>query len=136
MQASETTKRRTFKKFTYQGVDLDDLKTMPLCNLKALLPSALRRHINRGFSEEEYTLIKQCERNEPDIKTKCRNMMILPVMIGQVVGVHNGCNFVEIDVKPEMIGRRFKDLVPTKTSKAHGRPGVGATSSSKFVPLK
>lgn len=132
----EVTKRRTFKKFTYQGVDLDDLKTMPLCDLKELFPSSFRRHVNRGFSEEEHMLIKQAERGESGIRTQCRNMMILPIMVGNIIGVHNGCNYVEIDVKPEMIGRRFKDLVPTKTSKAHGKPGVGATSSSKFVPLK
>lgn len=132
----EQTKRRTFKKFTYQGIELEELKIMELSKLKDLLPSHLRRHIKRGFSESEFKLIQQCKNNENDIRTQCRNMMILPVMFGKTIGIHNGCQYVEVEIKPEMISRRFKDLVPTKTSKAHGKPGVGATSSSKFVPLK
>lgn len=139
MEQAEQTKRRVFKKYTYQGIELDNLKKMPLSDLKKHLPSALRRHINRGFSQEEYDLITHCSQDHADeaiITTKCRNMMVLPVMIGKIIGIHNGNQFVEVEIKPDMISRRFKDLVPTKSSKAHGRPGVGATSSSKFVPLK
>lgn len=132
----EQTRRRTFKKFTFQGIELEELLKMEIADLKELFPSALRRHMKRGFGQEEYDLIRQCQSNATEIKTKCRNMFILPCMFHKTIGIHNGCQFVEVDIKPEMIARRFKDLVPTKTSKAHGKPGVGATSSSKFVPLK
>ncbi|KRH94038.1 40S ribosomal protein S15 [Pseudoloma neurophilia] len=132
----EQQRRRTFKKFTFQGIDLEDLLTMKITELRPYYPSALRRHMKRGFSQDEYNLIKQCEAGASGLKTQCRNMMVLPCMFNKVIGIHNGCQFVEVEIKPEMIARRFKDLVPTKTSKAHGKPGVGATSSSKFVPLK
>lgn len=132
----EQPRRRTFKKFTYQGIELEDLLNMKISDLKPLFPSALRRHMKRGFSQEEYDLIKKCQANESSLQTKCRNMMILPCMFNKTIGIHNGCQYVQVEIKPEMISRRFKDLVPTKTSKAHGKPGVGATSSSKFVPLK
>lgn len=132
----EQSRRRTFKKFTYQGVELEKLCNMKISDLKPLFPSALRRHLKRGFCQEEYDLIKQCQSNATNIQTKCRNMMVLPCMFKKFIDIHNGCQHIQLEIKPEMIARRFKDLVPTKTSQAHGKPGVGATSSSKFVPLK
>jgi small subunit ribosomal protein S15e len=63
-------------------------------------------------------------------------MIILPQMIGNVVEVHNGQIYVPLEIKPEMLGCVLADFVSTRKSPSHGRPGVGATSSSKFVPLK
>ena len=47
-----------------------------------------------------------------------------------------GRDFVEIEIVPEMIGLYFGELAPTRTSPTHTGPGVGATKSSKFMPLK
>jgi len=50
--------------------------------------------------------------------------------------VHNGQGFVEIEVRPEMIGHYLGEFALTRRNVAHSGPGVGATRSSKHVPLK
>ena len=47
-----------------------------------------------------------------------------------------GQNFVEVGVKPEMIGHYLGEFAITRRGVAHSGPGVGATRSSKHVPLK
>lgn len=42
---------------------------------------------------------------KPDVvKTHLRNMIILPEMIGSMVGVYNGKTFNQVEIKPEMVG--------------------------------
>ncbi|EPR79699.1 Ribosomal protein S19 [Spraguea lophii 42_110] len=137
--------KRTFKEFSYKGVNLETLTSMSISEFKELLPSKLRRSINRGFSAAERDFIKKCikarsentglERPE-QINTNTRNLPILPTMIGLQIGVYSGRDFMPMVIKEEMLGRRLRDYVETRKLCTHGRPGVGATSSSKFVPLK
>ena len=56
--------------------------------------------------------------------------------MGTKVAVHNGKEYVTIDVKPEMIGHRLGEYAHTRKKVEHSAPGFGATKSSKFVPLK
>lgn len=151
MADEETRKKRVFKKFQYRGVDLEDLMKMPLTQFKALLNSSLRRRINRGLTKTEVDLVRKCKEvqalkskstfnadndNLPEIKTMVRSFPVLPVMVGLTVRVYNGNTYQPLEVKPEMIGHRLQDYIVTKNVCKHGAPGVGATASSKFVPLK
>ena len=43
------------------------------------------------------------EKPEP-VKTHLRNMIIVPEMIGSIIGVYNGKTFNQVEIKPEMIG--------------------------------
>ena len=70
------------------------------------------------------------------IKTHCRSMYIVPSMVGRTVGIHNGIQFVKVDIQPEMIGHAMGEYAPTRKSVKHTGPGVGATRSSKHVALK
>jgi small subunit ribosomal protein S15e len=70
------------------------------------------------------------------IKTHLRNMIIVPEMIGSVVGVYNGKVFNQVEVKAEMCGHYLGEFSITYKPVKHGRPGIGATHSSRFVPLK
>jgi len=63
-------------------------------------------------------------------------MVILPEMIGSIVGVYNGRDFVSVEIKDDMVGHFLREFSLCYKPVQHGRPGVGATSSSKFVPLK
>ena len=63
-------------------------------------------------------------------------MPILPEFVGKTLAVHNGQHFVEIAIKPEMIGHYLGEFAITRRGVAHSGPGVGATRSSKHVPLK
>lgn len=70
------------------------------------------------------------------IKTHLRDCIVLPSMVQSVINIHTGKAFQSIDVKPEMIGYYLGEFAQTYRRVGHGRPGVGATHSSKFVPIK
>ena len=70
------------------------------------------------------------------VKTHLRNMIIVPEMIGCIVGVYNGHNFNNVEIKAEMIGHYLGEFSLAYNPVKHSRPGIGATHSSKFIPLK
>ena len=70
------------------------------------------------------------------VKTHCRGMHILPEMVGTTVGIHNGKDFVRVEIVPEMIGHALGEFAHTRKSVTHTGPGVGATRSSQHVALK
>merc|ERR1711944_102174 len=70
------------------------------------------------------------------VKTQLRNMVIVPEMTGSIVGVHNGKTYTQVEIKPEMIGHYLGEFSITYKPVKHGRPGIGATHSSRFIPLK
>ena len=63
-------------------------------------------------------------------------MLIVPEMINSQVAVYNGKVFNLVDVKPEMIGHYLGEFSITYRPVRHGRPGIGSTNSSRFIPLK
>ncbi|XP_027171736.1 40S ribosomal protein S15-like [Coffea eugenioides] len=63
-------------------------------------------------------------------------MIIVLEMIGSVIGVYNGKSFNTIEVKPKMIGHYLAEFSISYKPVKHGRPGIGATHSSRFIPLK
>merc|ERR1711879_937530 len=86
-KAAELKKRRTFRKFTYRGVDLDQLLDMSNEQLMELFPCRMPRKFNRGLKRKPMALIKkkrECPANEkPDVvETHLRNMVIMPEMTG------------------------------------------------------
>ncbi|PIR88713.1 MAG: 30S ribosomal protein S19 [Candidatus Harrisonbacteria bacterium CG10_big_fil_rev_8_21_14_0_10_44_23] len=54
------------------------------------------------------------------IKIWARASMISPEMIGHTFAVHNGKNFIEVNVKEEMVGHRFGEFSPTRKFTKHG----------------
>lgn len=70
------------------------------------------------------------------VRTHLRNMVIVPEMIGSVVGVYNGKVFNTVEIKPEMIGTYLGEYAITYRPVSHGRAGIGSTNSSRFIPLK
>ena len=129
------------KEFRYRGKTLEELNAMSTEALLELLPSRARRSLNRGVSEEKRKLLEDARAKkegklEGEIKTHARDMIVLPTMVGLTIGVHNGREFVNLEVKPEMIGRYLGEYVITNKKVVHGTPGIGASRSSLYVPLK
>merc|ERR1711992_189383 len=144
-EAAELKKKRTFRKYTYRGVDLDQLLDMNNEGLMELFTCRIRRKFNRGLKRKPMALIKklrkkkkECPVNEkPDVvKTHLRNMIVVPEMTGSIVGVYNGKVFTQVEIKPEMIGHYLGEFSISYKPVKHGRPGIGATHSSRFIPLK
>jgi ribosomal protein uS19 len=48
-------------------------------------------------------------------------MIIVPEMIGSVVGVYNGKQYINVEVKPEMIGYYLAEFSITYKPIKHGR---------------
>ncbi|KAJ3425491.1 40S ribosomal protein S15 [Anaeramoeba flamelloides] len=142
---SQQKKKRSFRVYTYRGVELDNLVNMKMDKFAELLDSRGRRKLNRGLSRRHTSLIKRLRKakkgvkpgdNAPVIRTHLRDMIILPEMVGSTIAVHNGKNFIPIEINARMIGCYLGEFSLTYKKTTHGRPGVGATHSSKFVPLK
>jgi len=128
--------------FTYRGHTLDELQEMELDEVAELLPARVRRTIKRGLSYEKEQLLEKAREageeetaNDP-IRTHLRDMPILPEFVGITFAVHNGESFERVKVEPEMLGHYLGEFQLTRSDVEHGQAGIGATRSSKFVPLK
>ncbi|KAG9508521.1 40S ribosomal protein S15, partial [Fragariocoptes setiger] len=137
--------KRPFKTFSYRGVDMDQLVKVSQGELKKLFPARIRRKLNRGLKRKPQTLLKKLRKSKKEapqgekpaiVKTHLRNMVILPEMVGSIVGVYNGRVFNQVEIKAEMIGHYLGEFSITYKPVKHGRPGIGATHSSRFIPLK
>eukprot|EP00699_Malawimonas_sp_californiana_P001660 EC715960.1.p2 GENE.EC715960.1~~EC715960.1.p2 ORF type:complete len:154 (+),score=40.61 EC715960.1:2-463(+) len=145
VEAGGKSKRGPFRKFTYRGVDLDQLLDMDYDQLVTLFPSRIRRRFSRGLKRKHLALLARLNKSKREaapgekpavVRTHLRDMPILPEMIGSQVGVYNGKTFTGVEVKPEMVGYYLAEFSITYKPVKHGRPGIGATHSSRFIPLK
>jgi small subunit ribosomal protein S19 len=125
------------KKFTYRGKDWEEIKAMSLQEFRAILPARYRRSLRRGFTENQKKLLLKIVQNPKKFhRTMCRQMVIIPEMVGVRIGIHNGKEYTTVDIKPEMMGHRLGEFAQTRRKVEHSAPGFGATKSSKYVPLK
>jgi small subunit ribosomal protein S19 len=133
---------REGEEFTYRGYTLDELQEMELEEVVELLPARQRRTINRGLTSEHEKLLENVrdadvqETADSPIRTHLRDMPILPSFVEKTFAVYNGHSFERVRIQPEMIGHYLGEFQLTRTSVEHGQAGIGATRSSKFVPLK
>merc|ERR1712146_561869 len=136
-------KKRTFKKYSYRGIDLEKLLDMSNQDLMELFRSRQRRKFGRGLKRKPITLLKKLRKAKRDVaygekpetvKTHLRNMVIVPEMIGSVVGVYNGKQYITVEIKPEMIGHYLAEFSITYKPISHGRAGMGG-KGAMFMPL-
>ena len=129
---------RRKREFTYRGKSLADLKALSLEQLAEILNARARRSIRRGFNTETTQFFERMRETPTGktVRTHCRDALILPDHVGRRVAIHNGKEYKEIEVRPEMIGHYYGEFSLTRRFEKHSGPGVGATRSSKFMPLK
>lgn len=140
-------KKITKKRYFYKGVDIDSIPDNNLRFLINLLSSRLRRKINRwldvGYNLQEtkrpFIFIKKLlytNKQNEILKTHIRNMGIFPELVRKKISVHNGKIFCKFAINVNMVDHYFGEFSLTYKPISHGSPGVGASSSSRFVPLK
>jgi len=132
---AKSTLKRKEEEFKYRGYTIAKLRKMKLEELAALLPARQRRKLKRELRAEEEKLLEKIERRD-EVKTHLRDAIVLPSMVGKKIGIHNGKSFEYVEIKPEMIGHYLGEFAMTRKKVVHGAAGVGATRSSKYVPLK
>jgi len=132
------------KELTYRGCTFEELRDMSMDEFIRLLPSRQRRSLLRGLTLEQRTLLNSIREKrkaiEPGgkvvLKTHVRDIVIIPEMVGVTLLVHNGKEFASVEVTPEMIGHYLGEFATTNKPVKHGTPGIGASKSSMYVPLK
>ncbi len=133
------------KVFGYRGYTLEELRVMSMDKLVEIMPSRIKRALLRGFTDQQKKLISRIrdarralnEGKKPKpIRTHCRNMPILPEMVGLEFELYNGKEFTRAEIKPDMVGQYLGEFALTRKPVKHSSPGVGATRSSLFVPIR
>ena len=102
--------------------------------------------LSRGLQRKSLTLIAKLRKAKRDaaaagekpgpVRTHLRNTVVVPEMVGSVIGVYNGKAFNQIEVKPDMVGHYLGEFSISYRPVQHGKPGIGSTNSSRFIPLK
>ena len=138
--------RRVFRQFFFRGIDLDTLLDLKNDQLMEMLTARARRRLaERGLGRGPMALIKKLRKAKREaapgekpllVRTHLRNMIVVPEMIGSIIGIYNGKEFTAVEIKPGMVGHYLGEFSITYKPVRHGRPGIGATNSSRFIPLK
>ncbi len=121
--------------FQFRGYSLDELQRMNMDEFAELLDARKRRSIERGLTDRQKNLLRKI-REKDHVKTHARDMVVVPEMVGKTISVYNGQEFVDVDIEPEMIGHYLGEFTYNREEVEHSAPGLGATRSSKYIPLK
>jgi small subunit ribosomal protein S19 len=126
------------KEYRFHGKTIEEVKKLSIDEILPMLPSRMRRSLKRGFTKGQQKLYKDIQNAEEGaiIRTHLRDMVILPSFVGHKIAIHNGNEFQEVKIEPHMIGHYLGEFALTRKKVKHTGPGVGATRSSKFMPLK
>ena len=129
---------RRQKEFLYRGHPIEELVAMPWEEQLALLPSRARRFFGRTMDHdtEVFWAKVQAAGEGDELRTHLRDFPITPVFVGKMIHIHNGKEFQKVGITSEMIGHKLGEFALTRKPVKHTGPGVGATRSSKFMPLK
>lgn len=77
-----------------------------------LVHARARRRFSRGLKMKPLALMKKLRKAKKEappmekpavVKTHLRNMIVLPDMIGSIVGVHNGKTFNQVEIKVQVL---------------------------------
>ena len=123
------------KEFLYRGKNIIDIKKLSLEEFAKLVPSRERRKIKRGFKESEKKFLEDL-RSSGNVKTHCRDMVIIPEMVGKTIKVYNGKEWVMVQIEPELLGHRLGEFALTRRVVKHSAPGIGATKSSASLSVR
>lgn len=125
--------------FLYRGRSVEELKAISMDEFIRMLPSRMRRSLRRGITDGQRIVIEKIRASQPGdkpVKTHARNLIILPEMIGKTVHVFNGLEFIEVKIDIKKVGHYLGEYAITNKPVRHGRPGIGASRSSMYIPLK
>lgn len=129
------------KEFLFKGKKIEEINEMGIQELSKLLPSRERRSLKRGLTEQQKKFLERFKKYKEKgvkkpLKTHCRDLIVLPLMIGSTISVYNGKSFENIIITEEMVGHRLGEFSQTRKKVAHSAPGIGATKSSAAASVK
>lgn len=87
---------------------MDQLLDMPNEQLAELMHSRARRRFSRGLKRKPLALIQKLRKAKKEapplekpaiVKTHLRDMIIVPEMVGSIVGIYNGKTFNQVSIE-------------------------------------
>ncbi|MBI2669194.1 30S ribosomal protein S19 [Candidatus Woesearchaeota archaeon] len=124
------------KELRWHGLTEEDVRKLDLKEFMRWIPSRSRRALKKGFTEQEKILLRNVQKNQVNIETHCRDMVIVPQLLDKTIKVHAGREFVPVIITSEMLGHRLGEFAQTRKSVSHSAAGIGATRSSKAVSAR
>ena len=81
------------------------------------------RSLKKGPFVDDHLLRKVFTANEAKsknvIKTWSRRSMIIPIMLGHTIAVHDGRKHIPVFVTESMVGHKLGEFSPTRTFRGH-----------------
>lgn len=121
---------------------LDQLLDMSCEQLKQLDSTCQKQYLNCGLLRKQRSLLRHLRKAKKEapplekpevVKTHLRGMIMLPEMVGSMVGMYNSKTFQPGGDQTELIGYYLDEFsIPYKSMKS----GIGTTHGSHFIPLK
>ena len=122
---------RRKREFTFRGLTLPQLQASSLEEFAKVASESCPpfdptwiQHRNDGSSSSA------CSRPPTGkvVRTHVRDALVLPAHVGRHVAIHNGKEFKEVEVRPEMVGHYYGEFSLTRRFEKHsgrvsGRPG-------------
>tara|TARA_Y100000310_G_C20335212_1_gene647172 strand:- start:128 stop:523 length:396 start_codon:yes stop_codon:yes gene_type:complete len=129
------------REIKFKGKSEEEMKNIEMSEFIKLVGARQRRSLTRGLTEEKKIFMKKVSlakqgKYSKRIKTHCRDMVVVPDMLGLPIFVYNGKAFEEVRVTMEMLGHYLGEYVFTRGKVKHSAPGIGATKSSASASVK
>ncbi len=129
------------KEFLYRVTKSVELKQRDRKEFAKYVDARKRRTLLKGYKGAERKTMDVINEviqsgQKKVVKTHSRSIVILPKMVGMEIGVYNGKEFKKVVITEDMMGHYLGEFSLTRGLVQHGVPGVGASRSSKFIPIK
>lgn len=121
---------------TWRGKTEDEARKLSTKEFLALCTSRARRSLQRELTSEKKRLLHKVDQDDKNIMTHCRDMVIVPSMIGKTIKVYTGKEYLPVMITLEMLGHYLGEFAMSRKIVTHGAAGLGATRSSKAVSAK
>lgn len=124
------------KQILWHGKTEDEVRMMDMKEFMALVPARSRRSLKRGSTAAQQALHHRINAGEKNIKTHCRDAVIIPSMLGQTLRVYNGKEFISVAITLETLGHCLGEFALTRKQVKHSAAGIGATKSSRAISAR
>ncbi|MDE1855628.1 MAG: 30S ribosomal protein S19 [Candidatus Micrarchaeota archaeon] len=124
--------------YTWRGMTIEELQKLDVAQFSKLLKSRQRRTIKRMGMDYKRLIarVEAARKKGKVVKTHIREAIILPSWVGMNFAIHNGKEFKQTEIRPEMLGHRLGEFAFSTKRVLHSAPGIRATRGSKFLAVK
>lgn len=130
------------KEFTYRGKRMEELLAMDTAAFAELVTARARRSLLRNENKHLLAKVDKAKAEldsgkfPKPVRTHRRDTIVIPKMVGLRMAVYKGNEFVNVDIKPEMLGHYLGEFALTRKRVTHGKAGIGATRSSTAIAAR